>query len=80
MNKLEEWWSEAKSQASNRFDKPVSKFTDKQWAYVTGIVKRRAGDMSMNRLETHSLGHDIANQLSHGMMNKHFLDLCQVRR
>lgn len=29
MKKLEEWWSEAKSQASDKFNKPVSEFTDK---------------------------------------------------
>lgn len=90
MEKLEGWWDEAKSQASDRFNKPVSEFTDKQWAYVTGIVKRRAGDMSMNRLATgvirnfsytsptNSLGSDIASQFSKGMINRHFLDLCQV--
>ena len=78
INKLEGWWDEAKSQASDKFNKPVSEFTGKQWAYVTGIVKRRAGDMSMNRLETHSLGSDIAYQFSHGMISKHFLDLCSI--
>lgn len=47
LKELEEWWDEAKLQASNKFNKPESEFSGRQWGYVTSIVKRRAGDMSI---------------------------------
>ena len=49
LKELEEWWSEAKLQASNKFNKPENKFSGRQWGYVTSIVKRRAGDMSIGK-------------------------------
>ena len=36
---VEKWWEEAKEQASKKFKKKSKNF----WAYVNGIVKRRAG-------------------------------------
>ena len=47
LSTIEEWWDKAKKETSDKFDKPESKFTGKQWGYVTSIVKRRAGDMSI---------------------------------
>lgn len=36
---IEGWWKEAEEQASKKFKKKGPRF----WAYVNGIVKRRAG-------------------------------------
>lgn len=36
---VEEWWEEAKEQAAKKFKKGSPRY----WAYVNGIVKRRAG-------------------------------------
>lgn len=36
---IEGWWKEAEEQAKKKFKKRGPKF----WAYVNGIVKRRAG-------------------------------------
>lgn len=36
---VERWWEEAKEEAKKKFKKKGPRF----WAYVNGIVKRRAG-------------------------------------
>lgn len=36
---IERWWKEAEEQAKKKFKKKSPRF----WAYVNGIVKRRAG-------------------------------------
>lgn len=43
MSDLERYWDEAKKQRAADQKKSVSKFTDSDWAYVTGVVQKRAG-------------------------------------
>jgi hypothetical protein len=42
-SELEKYWQEAKEVASEKFDVKESDFTDKQYAYATSIVKKKAG-------------------------------------
>jgi len=42
-DRAEDYWAAAKKSAATKFKKPVSKFTDREWSYVTGIAKKRLG-------------------------------------
>jgi ferritin len=43
MADLERYWDEAKKQRATDQKKSVAKFSDSDWAYVTGVVQKRAG-------------------------------------
>ena len=43
MSDLERYWDEAKKQRATDQKKSVAKFSDSDWAYVTGVVQKRAG-------------------------------------
>jgi hypothetical protein len=55
VKKIEQYWEDAKDIAGEKFDED----SDRYWAYVTGIVKRRTAnsvkDKALARLELASL-------------------------